>query len=89
MGFGVPLEHWFRHELRDMAQDLLLSRRTLDRGYFRRDVVARLLVQHSQGTHTWHDQLWNLLMLEMWHRTFIDSPVPGRQSGITSLAAAG
>lgn len=89
MGFGVPLEHWFRHELRDMAYDLLLSRRTLERGYFRRDVVQRLLVQHSKGTHSWHDELWNLLMLEMWHRTFIDSPVPGRQSGLTSLAAAG
>lgn len=88
-GFGVPLDHWFRHELRDMAHDLLLSRRTLERGYFRRDVVERLLTQHSQGVHAWHDQLWNLLMLEMWHRTFIDSPVPGRRSGLTSLAAAG
>ena len=75
--------------LRDMAHDLLLSRRTLERGYFRRDVVERLLTQHSQGVHAWHDQLWNLLMLEMWHRTFIDSPVPGRRSGLTSLAAAG
>jgi asparagine synthase (glutamine-hydrolysing) len=89
MGFGVPLDHWFRHELRDMAHDVLLSRRTLERGYFRREVIERLLAEHAQGTHAWHDQLWNLLMLEMWHRMFIDAPVPDLQSGRTPLAVAG
>ena len=26
MGFGIPLEHWFRHSLRPMVNDLLLDR---------------------------------------------------------------
>ena len=88
-GFGVPLEQWFRSDLRELAHDVLLDSRTLGRGYFRRSVVERLLRQHSQGVRSWHDQLWNLLMLEMWHRTFIDSPVGGRPSGIAALATAG
>ena len=25
MGFGVPLDHWFRHDLREMTHDLLLG----------------------------------------------------------------
>ncbi|MGH2437955.1 MAG: asparagine synthetase B family protein, partial [bacterium] len=72
-GFSVPLDHWFRHELKEMAYDLLLDRRTLQRGYFRAGAVKQLLDEHVGGTHDWSDQLWNLLMLEFWHRTFIDS----------------
>ena len=72
MGFGVPLDHWFRHDLREMAQDLLLSPRAVGRGYFRKEVVQRLLDEHVRGVRDWHYQLWNLLMLELWHRTFID-----------------
>ena len=29
MGFGVPLDHWFRHELKDYVRQVLLDRRTL------------------------------------------------------------
>ena len=77
MGFGVPLDHWFRRDLRDMAYDILLSTRALGRGYFRPAVVRRLLDEHARGLRTWHYQLWNLLMLELWHRTFIDQRPQG------------
>ena len=36
-GFSVPVSAWFRHELSDVAQGVLLDRRSLDRGYFRRE----------------------------------------------------
>ena len=71
-GFAVPLEHWFRHELKDLAHDMLLGQRTAARGYFRPAVVRRMLDEHVRGVRKWNEQLWNLLMLEMWHRTFID-----------------
>ncbi len=74
MGFGVPLDHWFRHELRDMAHDVLLSPRAIGRGYVRKETVARLLAEHGTGRRAWHYQLWNLLMLELWHRVFVDAP---------------
>jgi len=71
-GFGVPIDHWFRHDLKAMAYDLLLDRRSLERGYFRREAVERLLDEHCRGKANWHYLLWNLLMLELWHRMFID-----------------
>ena len=71
-GFSVPLDHWFKHELRELAGDLLLDDRAGARGYFRTATIERLLSEHVSGVRLWNEQLWNLLMLELWHRTFID-----------------
>ena len=73
MGFGVPLDHWFRHELKDLAYDVLLSDSLRQRGYLHEHVVRRLLDEHTRGVRSWHYQLWNLLMFESWHRMFIDA----------------
>jgi asparagine synthase (glutamine-hydrolysing) len=72
MGFGVPLDYWFRRELREMASDLLLTGMGTARGLFDVTVVRQMLDEHAAGKARWHDQLWNLLMLEQWFRTFID-----------------
>jgi len=75
MGFGVPTDHWFRHELKDMTYDILLSQRALARGYFKRDYVQSLLDNHQKGQN-WQYFIWNLLMLEMWHLMFVDKVLP-------------
>ena len=72
MGFGVPIDHWLRHELRDLAYDTLLGPRCLGRGYFRPETVQRLLDEHVRRRRNWHYLLWTLLMLELWHRTYVD-----------------
>jgi asparagine synthase (glutamine-hydrolysing) len=71
-GFSIPLAPWFRNEFGDLAADVLLDGRMAERGYFRMDVVRRLLDEHRRGLNMWQKQLWNLLMLEYWHRMFID-----------------
>jgi asparagine synthase (glutamine-hydrolysing) len=72
MGFGVPIDHWFRKELKEMAYDILLDNRSLQRGYFNRNYIKQMLDEHSQSYRNWHFLLWNLLILELWHRMFID-----------------
>jgi asparagine synthase (glutamine-hydrolysing) len=72
MGFGVPIDHWLRHELRELARETLLAPRCLDRGYFRRETVERLLDEHLRRKANWHYLLWTLLMLELWHRAYVD-----------------
>jgi asparagine synthase (glutamine-hydrolysing) len=71
-GFSIPLADWFKREFGELASDTLLDGRLAQRGYFRMDVVSRLLDEHRRGANTWGKELWNLLMLEMWHRMFID-----------------
>ncbi|HXJ69179.1 MAG TPA: asparagine synthase (glutamine-hydrolyzing) [Verrucomicrobiae bacterium] len=72
MGFNAPLDRWLRRELKELSYDLLLSLRARSRGYFQPRFVERMLHEHSQGTRNWHTQIWNLMMLESWHRAFVD-----------------
>jgi asparagine synthase (glutamine-hydrolysing) len=84
-GFGVPLDHWFRNELREMSGDVLLSPRALQRGYFKPGAVRRMLEEHWSGAATWPNHLWTLLMLESWHRMFIDerpTAAPSQPPGV-------
>jgi len=72
MGFGVPLDLWMRGNWKDLLHDVLLSRRALERGYFDAGRLRRLIDEHGAGARDCQNQLWALLMLEVWHRTFID-----------------
>lgn len=72
MGFGVPLHRWFRQELKTVAYEILLDKRTTSRGYFKKDAVRLLLDEHValRADHSY--RIWALLYLELWHRMFID-----------------
>jgi asparagine synthase (glutamine-hydrolysing) len=70
-GFGVPLGRWFRHDLRELARDLLSN----DRGWFRPEAVNRLLDEHESGTADHGHRLWCLLMLELWVREHVEAPL--------------
>lgn len=74
MGFGVPLDYWFRNELKDFAYDILLSEKAVNRGYFDVDYIRSILDRHQLNTgESWHYLIWNLLFLELWHLKFIDA----------------
>jgi hypothetical protein len=72
MGFGVPVGQWFRGPLRDMLRDAVLSPRSLGRELFREPEVRRLVDEHLERRADHSFQLWNLLMLELWHREFLE-----------------
>ncbi len=72
MGFGVPVARWFRGELKDLAFDTLLDGRARGRGYFRPEAVLALLNEHLGGRYDHGHRIWALLVLEMWHREFVD-----------------
>lgn len=76
MGFGVPIDHWFRSELRSLMEETLLSPQSLSRGYFNPDTIRDLVTQHTSGQFDHSYRLWNLMVLEHWHRTFLDPASP-------------
>jgi asparagine synthase (glutamine-hydrolysing) len=72
MGFPVPFAQWTRGPWNDVAREVLLDRRSRERGLIDPDAVDRLLRQHADGRTEGGDRIWSLLNLELWHRTFID-----------------
>lgn len=74
-GFGLPTGDWLRHHkgFREVARSLLLEPRALQRGYFRRVALERLLQMHDQESSSYYgSHIWNLMMLELWHRNHAD-----------------
>jgi asparagine synthase (glutamine-hydrolysing) len=81
-GFGIPVSTWLKshRRTREMARDTLLSTRARERGYFRREFIEELMRKHDAEDSTYYgDTLWTFLMVELWHRQFVDQPV-----GVTS-----
>jgi asparagine synthase (glutamine-hydrolysing) len=76
MGFGVPMAGWLRREWRDLVHDTLFSARAAGRGYFVPAEVRRYVDEHEAGRVSHTHRIWNLLMIELWHRAFIDAPAP-------------
>lgn len=72
MGFSVPMADWMRGPLRPLVSDVLLDQRAAGRGCFRRPAVERLIRDHTERGIDRSFQLWLLLVLELWHRRFID-----------------
>jgi len=71
VGFGVPLDAWFRDELRPLAEYLLLGGH--DRGLFRRVELERLVNEHVNGGADHGHRLWCLCMLELWLSHYVDA----------------
>jgi asparagine synthase (glutamine-hydrolysing) len=78
-GFALPLVHWMRHELKDLIVTALTEPRTMQRGYFNPKGVRRLLEEHFQERRDHSPRIWRLLMLELWHRNFLE-PLTLRQA---------
>jgi asparagine synthase (glutamine-hydrolysing) len=66
MGFGVPLDRWFRGELRSYLRDTLLASNARSHAYLDRAELERLIRRHESGEANLGQQLWCLLTLERW-----------------------
>jgi asparagine synthase (glutamine-hydrolysing) len=72
-GFQLPLVDWMRSELKDQFLSVLLEPRTLQRGYFKPEAVQALIKEHLRGRRNRSGMLWRMLVLELWHRNFMES----------------
>jgi asparagine synthase (glutamine-hydrolysing) len=79
MGFGVPLKHWFRGELRELPRTLLLDPSAHCRRYLVGSEIERLLSEHDDGVYDHAPRIWSLIQLEVWHQEVLEqrrTPVP-------------
>jgi asparagine synthase (glutamine-hydrolysing) len=84
-GFAMPLVHWMRQELKRDLVEILLESRTLERGYYSKTALRRLVEEHTSGRRDRSHELWLLLMLELWHRNFLEAGA-GNQLQSTAIS---
>jgi len=72
MGFGVPLDTWFRGELRDYMRDLLMAPDARYRDMLSSAFVEGLVARHLAGGANLGQQLWSIMCFEVWLRRFPD-----------------
>lgn len=71
-GFAVPLDPWFRGELKDFTFEVLLDERTRRRGIFNSALVEQMWKAHAEGREVWDAHLWLLLQFELWQRIYLE-----------------
>jgi asparagine synthase (glutamine-hydrolyzing) len=74
LGFPTPLDGWLRDGLMDSARELLLDKRTRERGIFEPQALARLLDSAQNLPYDFYGKkVWMLMNVELWFREFIDA----------------
>ena len=72
MGFGVPIEKWFRGDLKGHTKEIILSQKALDRNIFNKKFLEKLLKTHESTKINHSHRIWALLTLELWFRAYFD-----------------
>ena len=85
VGFGAPIRKWLGDDLVEMVDDLLSPAAVRARGYFDPEAVRGLVERDRQGREDNTYRIWALLTLELWHRIFVDGPVPESAPAFTVL----
>ncbi len=72
-GFSIPKKTWFKAELKDFSNQVLLNERARQRGVLDSRMVEKILHLHNTGERDYSKWIWCLLNLELWFKTFIDA----------------
>jgi asparagine synthase (glutamine-hydrolysing) len=72
VGFTVPITRWMTGAMAPFLRDTLLSDRCLERGYWKPDVLKRMVDAHLERKVDREQGLWAVLALELWHRVYMD-----------------
>src|SRR5262249_29391483 len=70
-GFGVPVALWLLNDprLHELMRELVLSPRSVQRGYFQGSALEEIVRRHATESWSFYGViLWNLMVLEAWHR---------------------
>ena len=76
-GFGLPIPVWLRTDkkLNDLMHDLVLSPRSVQRGFFSKQSLEHLVKAHATDHTSFYGTiLWNVMVIELWFRSRMETP---------------
>ena len=73
----MPIAEWLTGKFSNYVRDILLDSKTLDRGYFNKKFMRKMVKNFLAGKTDYAsgsgDAIISLITLELWHRVFIDN----------------
>jgi len=75
-GFVLPLEVWTRKDLKPLVEETFSPDYLREQGIFSNRVRDRLITPHLSGQRNFTQQVWTLLMFQLWYRAFVATPTP-------------
>jgi len=70
-GFPVPYEKWLRNEMSEFVKEVLLDKKSIQRGYFSKKEIERV-IKENELSGLYSKEIFSLLVLELWHCAFYD-----------------
>jgi len=71
--FFMPLDNWFKDELKPLAEELFSPSNVKKRGYFDHHQLKKVWENYYKSKLIYGKQLFTLINFELWHRMFIDN----------------
>jgi asparagine synthase (glutamine-hydrolysing) len=71
MGFSTPLDEWFRGELKELSESLLLRAKFGLNDIFESRVIGNLWQEHQMRKADHGIVLWSMLMYQMWFERYV------------------
>jgi asparagine synthase (glutamine-hydrolysing) len=68
MGFGVPLNAWFKGPLKAKVRNSLLGDNMMQSGLFKPAMLEQIVNEHQNGLSDYSAPIWSLLMFEAFIR---------------------
>ena len=65
-GFIMPINEWLLGQLKDYVLATLAPEKIRAQGLFRPQAIGEMLQAHFSGQQHFGNQIWNLLMLQLW-----------------------
>ena len=70
-GFANPIADWFRSRMQGFVEECLLGPQSSMGLYFDQQYIRRIIEEDRSGKQNWRRNIYLLVSLELWHRTFI------------------
>jgi asparagine synthase (glutamine-hydrolysing) len=85
VGFDSPIGQWFKDDLRLFLTSFLAPEHIRRSGLLDPGAVQALISSHLSGREDGSLQLWSVLMVEAWHRMYIENRYDGGACRLADL----
>ena len=67
-GFGIPLDIIINNDLKELVYSMLSKEIILSQGIFNLSYIEYLLERNYYGKEKFHNQIWSLLIFQLWYK---------------------